>query len=675
MERKNINTVLGALLVVPLLAQPPGKNLKTMNDMILEGGMRVTSSASKETIERQNNEVYPLMMQQTAIELWSNELEKNSESANLNYKLGLCYFFSSDLQHKALPFFKKSIRETTASYDFYNEKETRAPVSAYYFLAASFLENNLPDSAIKYYAMYDEYSGPLRLNTELGVYNSINAKLGSKNPRNVKVSDFGNVVNTPYSETNPVMRLDNKCLFFSSRRPGANTQAKTEKDADIYFTIMNQSGKWENVQVFPHNSPDDEAPVYISPNGDVLYFRRVRKNNSDIYKSEWKDNTWTKPTPVNELNSAFNETAISITGDGKELYLCSDQNKEAGKYDIFKFTKQKDGKWGNMQLLSKTVNNSYNQICPYISPDGKTLFYSSNSSSKQGFGGYDIFYSEQDADGNWKTPQTMGYPINKTRDDINYWVASNDKRYYASLTESSSYDIFLVEGGGFDFENIAAGTDVVTVTSEMGVTQVMETEKAVEKEVEVAQAVETVVEKEKEVEVIKTVEVEKEKEVPIASDADMKGDGSKIHLSDEELNLENLDDESRNTIIDLVKNYLTTELKNNSSVVYKVVHFDLNKQSLSMLSKTELKVLVDYMREHPDLKIEIVGHTDNTGSWSKNNELSMKRAGEVYSFLMAKNIPAKRMHFYGKGSSSPMVPNDTDDGKAKNRRVEVIIIK
>lgn len=642
-------------------AQNTVKSFKDANNLILEGSMQSTSVNKREFIEKQTNDFLINAKYNDGISFWKQALAKEPNNANLNYKLGLCYFFSYDQQLKALPYFKQAVKSMTSAYDFNNEKEIKAPSSAFYFLAETYLENNKPDSAIKYFTLYQDNYQTTPISTELGLAMSLNAKESNKNPRNVQVSNMGNVVNTPYAETNPVMRLDNKLLFFSSRRPSSKEKSTdTEKlfNADIYYSIKNESGKWDNAIPFKFNTNDDEAPLYLSPNGDVMYFRRTTGGNTDIFKTEYKNNAWTKPEPVSEINTNSNETGLSISGDGKTMFYCSDQNKVAGKYDIFKCVKQKNGKWGQIEILSSTINTPFNEVSPYVTPDGRALFFATNGSSKKGVGGYDIYYSELKMDNTWTEPTNMGYPINKTRTDINYYVASDDKRYYASLTENNSYDIFLVEGGGFDFENIAAGTDIVTVTNEMGVTQVMETEKKVEKEVEVVQAVETI--------------VEKEKEVTMASDADL-NEKKDIKVSD--VNVDNLSESDRKELIEKVKDYLLEQLKANESVKFKVVYFDFNKSNLNLLSLNELKLLVEFLNEHPETKIEIAGHGDNKGSWETNLGLSNKRAKEVYDFLITNKVSPNRMFFYGKGSAVPIAPNDTDENRGKNRRVEVFILK
>lgn len=677
----------------PIQAQDKKNHYRSANNMILEESAMATSLVKREFVEKQSNDDVVLNIHQEALHEWKEELKKDPENSNLNYKMGLCYYFSYDQRSKALPYFKKAINNLTNSYDFTNPKENKAPFATFYFLGDTYLENNQPDSAIKYFSMYEDDYESVPIITELALFNSINAKQSLNNPRNVSVKNIGNGINSEYAETNPVMSMDNKVLFFSSRRPGSKTTDTTGDklyDADIYFAVKNNEGKWENPIPFLYNSEWDEAPLYISPNGDVMYFRKYVKTNFDIYYTSWENKTWSKPKALTEVNTPFNETGLSLTADGKTLYFCSDQNKAAGKYDIFRYIKQSNGKWGQLELLSSMINTPYNQLSPYISPDGNTLFFSSNGSSKKGIGGYDIFYSERLENGTWSEPNTMGYPINNTRDNINYYVASEDKRYFSSLTEMNSYDIFIVEGGGFDFESIAAGTEVVTVTNEMGVTQVMETEKSVEKEVEVTTAVETIVEKE--VEVVKAAEEVPEAVVPVVTDLDLKENTNdpdlknaeekkedlskiKIHLSPEQLELDNLDDESKAKIIDNVKRHLSSELKENESVIFKILNFDLNKKSLNGLCKTELNLLISFMKENPTTRLELVGHTDNTGSWSFNNSLSNKRAEEAYNYLLSKNISPKRLHFYGKGSSSPFASNDTEEGKAKNRRVEIILRK
>ncbi|MEK6614759.1 MAG: hypothetical protein AABZ32_01410, partial [Bacteroidota bacterium] len=223
--------------------------------------------------------------------------------------------------------------------------------------------------------------------------------------------------------------------------------------------------------------------------------------------SNYVDKVWSKPNPVTEINSGLNETGVSISADGKYLYFCSDREGGTGKFDIYQCVKS-GTKWGAPKNLGITLNTSFSETSPYINPNGKTLFFSSNG-YRDGMGGYDIFYSDLQDNGTWTQPQNMGFPINTVRDDINYYITGGGIRYYATVREEAdSYDIFKIEGGGFSVENIDVTGQVVTLTQEMTVSDVVEVQKTVEKEVEVVETIETVVEIIKEVEI---VDVEKEK--------------------------------------------------------------------------------------------------------------------------------------------------------------------
>lgn len=645
--------------------------LNKANALISKGTPMATLPSQQEIVERNWSSWDTYQNYKEALANCQQLLAIAPNNANYNYKTGLCYFFSYDEQHKALSYFKQAAKNVTHDYNFSDTKQDKAPSTALYFLAQSYLDSNQPDSALKYFALYQNKQSASAINTERGLSMAVNAKNGEKNLRNVSVKNMGSKINSSYAETNPVVKLNNSMLFFASRRPNKENNSNATNSEDMYYSIKNADGKWDEPLAFRYNTEYDEAPLYISPDGLTLYFKKTVSGNSDFYKTVFKDGAWSKPESLSDINSIFNEDGLSITGDGKTLYFSSDRNKEFGKYDIFKSTLSVKGKWSAPVLLSKTINTNFDEVSPYITPDGSVLFFSSNAFSGKGLGGMDVYYSELKPNKGWQEPQSLGYPINKTRNDVQYYISSGDKRFYSSLTDNNSYDLFEVEGGGFDFESLAASTDLVTVTNEMGVTQLLETEKKVEKEVEVTQTIETEVEKEKEVQ-IADGSLEKEKEVEVNQPVNELADKD-VKVSD--VNVDNLTEEQRKELVEKVKKYLIEQLATSESVKFKVVYFDFNKSNLNLLSLNELKLLVEFLAEHPETKIEIAGHGDNKGSWSTNLQLSNKRAKEVYDFLINNKVSADRMFYYGKGSAVPIAPNDTEENRGKNRRVEVFILK
>ena len=115
------------------------------------------------------------------------------------------------------------------------------------------------------------------------------------------------------------------------------------------------------------------------------------------------------------------------------------------------------------------------------------------------------------------------------------------------------------------------------------------------------------------------------------------------------------------------------ELKNiavGSKIALRNIFFDTGKSKLRTESNAELDRLVKLMKDVPSLKIEISGHTDNTGSASLNNSLSQDRAQAVVDYLKSKSIAASRMTAKGYGSNKPIASNSTSDGRQQNRRTE-----
>jgi len=107
-----------------------------------------------------------------------------------------------------------------------------------------------------------------------------------------------------------------------------------------------------------------------------------------------------------------------------------------------------------------------------------------------------------------------------------------------------------------------------------------------------------------------------------------------------------------------------------ASVVLNNIFFDIGSFSLRDKSITELDRIVRFLRENNDVAIEIGGHTDNTGNKKDNVTLSENRAKSVYQYLMDNDIDKTRISFKGYGDSMPSVPNDTEENRQRNRRIE-----
>ena len=118
-----------------------------------------------------------------------------------------------------------------------------------------------------------------------------------------------------------------------------------------------------------------------------------------------------------------------------------------------------------------------------------------------------------------------------------------------------------------------------------------------------------------------------------------------------------------------------TNLKVNDIIKLDKIYFDQSKYDLRPESREQLQKLYRTLRDNPKLKIEIAGHTDNVGDARLNQYLSENRAKVIYSYLLRKNIASNRLKHKGYGQTRPVAPNDTEDNKALNRRVEFVVLE
>lgn len=139
--------------------------------------------------------------------------------------------------------------------------------------------------------------------------------------------------------------------------------------------------------------------------------------------------------------------------------------------------------------------------------------------------------------------------------------------------------------------------------------------------------------------------------------------------------LDDLNSSNKAGVIELIKSYFAGQISKKKLIIFKTIYFDFNSSELLLLSKNELMILIEFMNEHPDIKIEVVGHTDNIGNWDVNIEVSNSRAYVVYDFLRKNKITKDRIIYYGKGPASTIATNDTEFGRQLNRRVEVILLQ
>lgn len=393
-----------------------------------------------------------------ALPVWLEILQTDTNSANWNYKVGICYLNSANERARSLPYLEKAALKTVKNYNPFSPTEDRAPMDAYYYLAKSYHLNNQFDAAIEYYDKFRKLAGKkhfLNPEVDLGIQMCNNAREIMSKPLTVNITNVGDIVNTSAPEYGPLISLDERALYFTSRRlwlDSSNAEIKDRADGvyfeDIYVSYKDMSGKWGNPEMLNFNRRDDhEATVSLAPDGQTIYLYMDDGGDGNLYQSFLFGETWTAPVPLDPgINTKSQETHMTVSLDNKTLYFVSDRKGGTGGKDIYFCTRLPNGKWSQPQNIGMAINTPYDEDGPFIHPDGKTLYFSSKG--HKSMGGYDIFMSIKNDDGTWAAPENIGYPINTTDDDIFFIISPDGKRaYYSSFRPDGmgDKDIYMVE--------------------------------------------------------------------------------------------------------------------------------------------------------------------------------------------------------------------------------------
>ncbi len=271
----------------------------------------------------------------------------------------------------------------------------------------------------------------------------------------VELVNLGPNVNSPYPDYGPVITADDEELYFTSRRMDATgaEEGVLAPDGfpyeDIYVARRNRkTGKWEKATNLgePVNTSTHESIVSISVDKKMMIiYKDVR--NGDLYISYFRDGMWQEPEPLPKpINSKYSEKSAVFSPDGKTIYFTSNRKGGPGGLDIWvSHWDDNKNRWSKPVPLSDSVNTPYDEDGLFLHPDGKTLYFSSKGHNS--IGGYDVFKTTRR--GNvWTKAKNLGYPLNSPGDDIYFVVASDGETGYFSSERYGTLgekDIFMVK--------------------------------------------------------------------------------------------------------------------------------------------------------------------------------------------------------------------------------------
>jgi tetratricopeptide (TPR) repeat protein len=273
-------------------------------------------------------------------------------------------------------------------------------------------------------------------------------------PEAVNVVNLGPRINSENDEYGPLISSDETVLIYTARRlSGENQMDPTGKPfEDIYISYKKEgSDEWQASNRLPGkvNTDKHDAAVGLSPDGERLFIYRSSENliGGDIYETDLKDSTWTIPIRMSEkINEEETiEPSASLSLDGRTLYFSSNRSRGYGGFDIYRVKMLPDGRWSLPTNLGPEINTEFDDDAPFIHPDGKTLYFSSEG--HENMGGFDVFVSEQTGS-TWSKPKNLGYPTNTTKDDIYFVISANEQHGYYSSDKEGGFgkqDIYMID--------------------------------------------------------------------------------------------------------------------------------------------------------------------------------------------------------------------------------------
>ncbi len=621
----------------------------------------------------------PGLNYQKALKEYEVAQKFNPNNAELNFKVGACYANSSN-PFKSIEFIKKAKTLDPLCHPFLN----------YFYGYAMQLEGKFDDATKSYVLFETEYkkaddfakfvtqrkkecaSGKTSFSTPIRAWIDLVPEL------NTAANDFAPSISTDGSEL----------ILTSNRENGHPINEFGSYDNDIYSSTLN-NGVWSAPQQVAGgvNSLLDDISNNLSFDGTKMLLHRESGGQKDIYESQLKGTSWSEPKIFNfQISSPkANEQYASYSDDGWSLYYTRDNDNRGAGFDIYQSGMQsKLNQDYQAGVTMVQMNSKFNDGPIYLTIDGETMYIASEGN--ESIGGYDIFVSRKSR-GIWTTPQNLGYPINTPYDDFFFSPTANGKFAYISSNRAGGkggYDIYKVTFWGpekkpiIDMEDFLLSSiampmkdhqieaSVVVHTKSFtvfkGITIDALTKKPIEAEIEINDNLTG--------KVIETFTTNSATGKFIITLVSGKNYGIAVKSKGYLFHSENFDipSGSGDNLVNKV-----IELKNiaiGSKIALRNVFFDTGKSTLRMESNGELDRIVKLLKDVPTLKIEISGHTDNTGSAAINETLSQQRAEAVVTYLKNKGIVATRLTAKGYGASKPVNSNSSDEGRQQNRRTE-----
>ncbi|MDH7514966.1 MAG: OmpA family protein [Bacteroidota bacterium] len=484
------------------------------------------------------------------------------------------------------------------------------------------------------------------------------------------VNNLGPQVNSPYDDYAPAP-IGNR-LYFTSNRPTVEGYIQGD---DIWFSDI-EAGAYTPALNFGGtiNSTNDEGAVHFTPDGGTVFFTRCwredGKGDADIYTAAVEAPAdWQKLKNLGDgVNTKYWDSHVSLSPDGNELYFASDRPGGHGGTDIWVSRRLRSGAWGPAKNLGPTINTSGDEKSPFMHISGDSLFFASNGHS--GLGGFDIFVSVRDAKRGWKPPVNIGRPFNSAGDDLFFRVTGSEDTVLLASNRNGGY-------GGLDlyavtkhmFKNPARHTWylLITVRDTVNKRTVSSARLVIAPEGEVPD----------------TLRSGGDGRVRIATNPNRR---YRVSVSApnyletaQAVKVPQMDPgEYRVSVVLQPVKTDTPRVEGKKPAEVPTVYFEFDKADVRpeyarQLDRLFEDVLKKLIAGNVDFEVQLDAHTDDYGTEEYNIALSRRRGEAVSKYLSSKGVPRSVIVMNAYGETRPVAPNDTEEGRQLNRRVEVFV--
>jgi outer membrane protein OmpA-like peptidoglycan-associated protein len=552
-------------------------------------------------------------------------------------------------------------------------------------------------------------------------------KRGTAAPKVSEIENLGDSVNSTYDELGPVMTPDGQTLYFAiDGRP--DNLFGADESQEIWYSNRRKDGKWSKARrmPLPFNLEQFNSVESVTTDGSTLIIRGAFKNGRykgpGFSSSSRTANGWSVPQQLEieafqDMNKGVYTNAI-LSIDGKTLILAFSEVKKSENNDLYFSRLQENGRWSRPQPLGMDINTPVSEDTPFLAADGKTLYFSSDRQG--GLGGHDIYITRRmdDTWQKWSAPVNLGAPVNTEESDTYYTMdATGEFAYLVSdknskgsgdivrvkLKEEFRPDpVVLVAGKVFNSKtkqplDAMISYEVLPGGGELGVARsnpatgdykiVLPYGKrygfrakapgfvSVSDNIDLSglkadknsdMLMDTT---------LRNVSVLENKEQFVVAAT---GNTNDAILTADDTPL--LPATTKDTTVSIGKiisrDLYLVPIEVGQVVRLNNVFFDFDKVQLKEESFPELDHIAEFMVENPKVTIEIAGHTDAKGTEEYNLNLSGGRVSSVRDYLVSrKSIDTARIVIKSYGESVPIADNETEEGRAQNRRVEFKILK